>query len=91
MTWIGIRLSSGSRRPQSPKGLPLRLLTRFSVMLTGLYTNKSVTGEIAIFNSNATYPRGVDYSPLADKPLRGGLPQYYFPANGGFIWSYQLP
>src|SRR6266481_1854705 len=30
MTWMGIRLSSGSR-PQSPKGLPLLLLNRFSV------------------------------------------------------------
>jgi hypothetical protein len=30
MTWMGIRLSSGSRRPQSPKkGLPLHLLNRF--------------------------------------------------------------
>jgi len=28
MTWMGIRLSSGSR-PQSPKGLPLHLLNRF--------------------------------------------------------------
>ena len=26
---MGIRLSSGSRRPQSPKGLPLHLLNRF--------------------------------------------------------------
>src|SRR6267142_2322112 len=26
MTWMGIRLSSGSRRPQSPKSLPLHLL-----------------------------------------------------------------
>src|ERR1035437_10009655 len=31
MTRMGIRLSSGSRRPQSPKGLPLHLLNRFSV------------------------------------------------------------
>src|SRR5438046_6852653 len=31
MTWMGIRLSSGSRRPQSLKGLPLHLLNRFSV------------------------------------------------------------
>src|ERR1039457_1966960 len=29
MTWMGIRWSSGSRRPQSPKGLPLHLLNRF--------------------------------------------------------------
>src|SRR5216684_5100626 len=30
MTWMGIRLSSGSRCPQSPKCLPLHLLNRFS-------------------------------------------------------------
>lgn len=29
MTWMGIRLSSGSRCPQSPKGLPLHILNRF--------------------------------------------------------------
>jgi hypothetical protein len=28
MTWMGIRLSSGSRCPQSPKGLPPHLLNR---------------------------------------------------------------
>src|SRR5258708_38456864 len=31
MTWMEIRLSSGSRCPQSPKGLPPHLLHRFSV------------------------------------------------------------
>src|SRR5439155_7153123 len=29
MTWMGIRSSSGSRCPQSPKGLPMHLLNRF--------------------------------------------------------------
>jgi hypothetical protein len=35
MTWMGIRLSSGSRSPQSPEGLPLHLLNRFSVATAG--------------------------------------------------------
>src|ERR1700722_2990276 len=35
MTWMEIRLSSGSRRQQNPKGLPLHLLNRFSVAAVG--------------------------------------------------------
>src|SRR5205807_2345150 len=30
MKWMGIRLSSGSRRPQSPKGLPLKIICNSS-------------------------------------------------------------
>src|SRR5579862_2853880 len=31
MTWMEIRLSSGNRCPQSPRGHPLYLLNRFSI------------------------------------------------------------
>ena len=34
---MGIRLSSGSRRPQSPKGLPLHLLNRFLIIKTHVF------------------------------------------------------
>src|SRR5438552_14645818 len=43
MTWMGIRLSSGSR-PQSPKDLPLHLLNRFSApkFLIGSWWNACI-------------------------------------------------
>src|ERR1700676_3176408 len=45
MTWMGIRLSSGSRCPQSPKGLPLHLLNRFFVATVRvLETRQELTG-----------------------------------------------
>src|SRR5689334_1840611 len=53
MTWTGIRLSSGSRRPQSPKGLPLHLLNRFSV--TTLIQILDQAGQVARTGARSSF------------------------------------
>ena len=61
---MGIRLSSGSR-PQSPKGLPLHILNRFSVA-------EQVTGPVQIIcRDHRMTPYAALYVELA---LRSGYP-----------------
>src|SRR5260370_28751816 len=46
MTWMGIRLSSGSRCPQSRKGLPLHLLNRRVAILNFAFFAKFRVGML---------------------------------------------
>src|SRR5712675_1882162 len=62
MTWMGIRLSSGSRRPQSPKSLPLHLfgeeqhfrlrdLLRYNLRTVRAYLLKEAFQQLWDYNS----------------------------------------
>jgi hypothetical protein len=46
MTRMGIRLSSGSRRPQSPKGLPTVLTNRTGFLDVAAVTGHNITSEV---------------------------------------------
>src|ERR1700687_3834694 len=77
MTWMGIRLSSGSRCPQSPKGLPLHLLNRFSVATVPSNVETPHSGQFgnsqmdSCFGIAATYPREIASDIAEDFKLGG--------------------
>ena len=63
---MGIRLSSGSRCPQSPKGLPLHVLNRFSVLAKRFLLYALTTlGLVSGCGSGGVEPNGANSNSLS--------------------------
>src|SRR5208282_2568505 len=75
MTWMGIRLSSGSRCPQSPKGLPLHLLNRKLSRYGSVGSNLALTSPIPQTFADAVFPHPSRHRAGLRCPARAGVPR----------------